>query len=155
LRIGVALFLEVAAGVPDFGGLPLRFGVGATELDATPLSSSVRPFSGTVVVVVFSLRRTTLLGVGDWNSFRLTLLLCASLSSASTVTMIFCGDLSFPTSKAKVCFRGEGLTDDSREDAWDWLRVTRLDDIMAELSRDAFRGSGDDMTSIAEYDMIM
>ena len=117
LRIGAAFFFAAVAGVPaDFGGLPRRFGVGATELDGASLSSSVRPFSGTTVVVVFSLRRITLFGVGDWNSFRFTVL-CDCLSSASTVTRIFWGDRSSPTSRANVCFRGDGLTEDNLEDA--------------------------------------
>lgn len=74
-------------GVPDFGGRPRRFGVVADGP-----SSSLSPFSGTVVVVVvvFGLPRRRLAGVlvGEVKSRRATL----SLLSASTVTRSFCGD---------------------------------------------------------------
>jgi hypothetical protein len=95
----------------DFRGLPRALLGVSTESRTTSSSLSESPFKGTVVVVVFSFRRIVgaRYGVGD-TEFRLICDLGPfSLSelSASTVTLIFCGDSSFPTSSSNVCFLGE------------------------------------------------
>ena len=103
--VGVPGFLGVGfLGVPDLRGRPRRLGVAA--------SSSVIPRRGTTVVVtVSSLRRGVLRGVGDWKRRRLTFGSRSPESSASTVTRILCGAMSFPTSSSNVCFLGEGPRD--------------------------------------------
>ena len=72
LASGVPGRLRVAAGVAAFRGRPLRFGV------APSCSSSLRPRSGTIVVVAPAtvleedLCRVARRGVGDWKRRRLT-----------------------------------------------------------------------------------
>ncbi len=135
-----ARFLGRGVGVPGRpGGRPRLFGVDAPTTPAS--SSSVMPFSGTVIVVVFSRRRIEDLGVADVKRRRLTSSILDF--SVSTVTRIFCGESPSPTSSSKVRFRGELLGRASKLDGR-WLRVMRLENGAAELGAKSFSGSGDD-----------
>src|SRR3954471_5953529 len=121
----------------DFLGLPLPL-LGVTAVSS---SESDNPLTGTVVVVVRSLRRFTGRRIGDVRS---TCLCPFSVSEfpASTVTLIFWGESWFPTSSSNVCFVGE-LPSRRREClALEARRGFAGDWYVAE----SLRGSGEDMT---------
>jgi hypothetical protein len=82
-------FAALGNGVPlDLRGLPLRFGVARGSCEST--SSSMDSLSGTVVVVVRTLGRTDMAGLGDWNSRLLAVVVVVSFPfSVSTVTSSF------------------------------------------------------------------
>lgn len=161
------VFFRGRPGVPFFAGDPARFfevalgtGVGAYFL-GRPLfrgvvtdrvekpSSSLASRRGMVVVVVCGLRRTVgdFVGLDDGNRRRRTSEFCCWCSD-STVTKSFCGDLLSPTSREKVCLRGETLGAPSDMNFLDcWLRVMRR--IILE-GMESLRGSGEDIDSSSD-----
>ncbi len=109
-----ARFLGRGVGVLDRpGGRPLLLGVAAgTGSESSSRSGASAPFSGTLVVVVRSRRRTADAGPGDANSRRRPGS-SAPDWSASTVTRILWGETSSPTSSWNVCLLGEAVAETS------------------------------------------